>query len=88
VRSTPGWQPDRGIVGPELCISPAGIFDFPAPDHRMRLIHHRPGWTPDEIAKATGFELIGLKDSTPVEMPAAAEIETLRTRIDPEGNLR
>ena len=86
VRSTPGWGgPEQG---PECCISPAGVFDFPSPDRRMRLRHTRPGWSASDVQAATGFALAGLQDATPVEQPDEADLELLRTRIDPEGRLR
>jgi glutaconate CoA-transferase, subunit B len=90
LRSTAGWHRASGDKsrGPRLCISPAGVFDFPAPRRRMRLVHHRPGWTPETVQAATGFELDGLDTATPVPAPTDAELGVLRERVDPEGALR
>ena len=85
VASTPGWRRENG---PLLCISPAGIFDFPGPDHEMRLVHTRPGWTAETVQERTGFPLGGLADATPIDPPTAEEIAILRGRVDREGVLR
>lgn len=84
VRSTPGWAAGKG---PLRCISPAGVFDFPAPDHRMRLLHVRAGWTAERVQEATGFALAGLEAATKVPPPTETELEGLRARVDPEGVL-
>lgn len=91
VVSAPGWgagsrRPQSG--GPIRCISPAGVFDFPAPGHRMRLLDLRPGWTVDQVRAATGFELDVAAQLSPVLPPTPEELTALRTRIDPEGRLR
>jgi acyl CoA:acetate/3-ketoacid CoA transferase beta subunit len=74
--------------GPEFCISPAGVFDFPAGSRRMRLVHFREGWTPKSVQEATGFPLEGLETSTPLPEPPAAELADLRRLGDPAGALR
>jgi glutaconate CoA-transferase, subunit B len=90
VVSAHGWHAEdpRAPAGPMLCLSPAGLFDFPAPDRRMRLLHTRPGWTPREVQQATGFPLAGLREATPLPAPTAEELEVLRGRVDREGRLR
>jgi acyl CoA:acetate/3-ketoacid CoA transferase beta subunit len=90
VVSAPGHDPDDpdAPAGPILCISPAGIFDFPAPAKRMRLLHRREGWPPARVAEATGFEVAGLDTATPMPQPSLAELELLRGRVDRDGALR
>jgi glutaconate CoA-transferase subunit B len=90
VISAPGHDPDdpTAPAGPILCISPAGVFDFPAPERRMRLLHSREGWPAERVAAATGFELSGFDSATPMPAPTDEELTLLRTRVDPEGVLR
>jgi glutaconate CoA-transferase subunit B len=68
--------------GPEICVSPAGVFDFPAPERRMRLRELRPGWDVERVRAETGFELDVADDVAPVADPADEELRVLRTRID------
>jgi glutaconate CoA-transferase subunit B len=74
--------------GPELCLSPAGIFDFPAPLHQMRLVGLRAGWSVKRVREMTGF---ALHESTPVAAvvpPSETELRILRSKVDPDGTLR
>jgi glutaconate CoA-transferase subunit B len=88
--SAHGWHPEDPLAasGPELCLSPAGLFDFPAPERRMRLLHTRPGWSAAEAQAATGFPLGGLEEATPLPGPEVGELEALRKCVDPDGRLR
>jgi glutaconate CoA-transferase subunit B len=88
--SAHGWRPDDPLAasGPDLCLSPAGLFDFPAPERTMRLLHTRPGWSAAEAQAATGFPLAGLEDATPLPEPEPGELAALRERVDQDGRLR
>jgi glutaconate CoA-transferase subunit B len=68
--------------GPEICVSPAGVFDFPGPERRMRLRELRPGWDVERVRAETGFELEVAADVAPVPDPTEEELLVLRTRID------
>jgi glutaconate CoA-transferase subunit B len=68
--------------GPEICVSPAGVFDFPAPGRRLRLRELRPGWDVERVQAETGFELDVAADVGPVAAPSEEELRVLRTRID------
>lgn len=85
IASTPGWRGARD--GPVRCLSPAGVFDFRAPERQMRLLYVRPGWTVEEVQAATGFPLAGLEDASALPVPGDDELEALRTLVDPEGVL-
>jgi glutaconate CoA-transferase subunit B len=85
VVSAPGWNGERG---PTRCFSPAGVFDFEGPGHRMRLVHTRPGWTPEAVQQATGFALAGLDSATRLPDPDAEVVAVLRGRVDAEGLLQ
>jgi glutaconate CoA-transferase subunit B len=87
--SAHGWSTRRAAApGPELCISSAGVFDFPPPERQMRLLHWRRGWSPERVQEETGFPLAGLDTATLLPPPDAAELRTLRERVDREGVLR
>jgi glutaconate CoA-transferase subunit B len=90
VVSAHGWRPGDSLAasGPDLCLSPAGLFDFPAPERRMRLLHTRPGWSAAEAQAATGFPLDGLDEATPLPEPEPKALQALRERVDPDGRLR
>jgi hypothetical protein len=50
---------------------------------RLRSVH--PGVTVDEVAAATGFELVVPADVAESRAPSEAELALIRTVIDPEG---
>lgn len=67
-------------------VSNLGVFDFQTPDNRMRLVSAHPGVELNEIVESTGFELVLPQGDVPRSRePSAAELELLRTRIDPRG---
>jgi glutaconate CoA-transferase, subunit B len=90
VVSAPGHDPGdpTAPAGPDLCISPAGVFDFPAPDRQMRLLHSREGWPAERVAAETGFPVAGLGTATPMPQPSAEDLALLRERVDRDGVLR
>jgi acyl CoA:acetate/3-ketoacid CoA transferase beta subunit len=75
-------------AGPVLCLSPAGVFDFPTPTRQMRLVHYREGWPPERVAAETGFDLDGLETATPLPAPEPDRLAVLRERVDVDGVLR
>jgi acyl CoA:acetate/3-ketoacid CoA transferase beta subunit len=65
-------------------VSNLGTFDFDTPDHRMRLRSLHPGVTVDEVAAATGFELV-VPDQVPQSrLPTPDELRMLDEAIDPQ----
>jgi len=66
-------------------VSNLGVFDFVTDDHRMRLVSVHPGVTVDEVRAATGFELVVPADVAVTRPPSEAELELIRTVIDPTG---
>ncbi len=64
-------------------VSNLGVFDFQTPDHRMRLRSVHPGVTVDDVIRATGFELAIDGAVPPTRSPTTAELELIRTVIDP-----
>ncbi|MEZ4375770.1 MAG: hypothetical protein R3B07_33495 [Polyangiaceae bacterium] len=52
----------------------------------MRLVSAHPGVKVSEIVESTGFELVLPQGDVPrSRQPSDAELELLRTRIDPRG---
>lgn len=74
--------------GPEVCVTPLGVFDFPGPEHRMRLRSVHQGVSTDEIERRTGFPVVPDETRPTTPEPSADEIEALRTYVDPKGALR
>ncbi|NEB01582.1 CoA-transferase [Streptomyces sp. SID13726] len=68
-------------------VSDLGVFDFATPDRSMRLASLHPGVTVEQVAEATGFELV-VPDEVPcTREPTARELELIREVLDP-GNAR
>jgi acyl CoA:acetate/3-ketoacid CoA transferase beta subunit len=66
-------------------VSDLGVFDFETPDRVMRLRSVHPGVTVEEVAEATGFDLVVPSDVPETRMPTPAELELIRTVLDPGG---
>lgn len=77
-------------------ISNLGVFDFSTADQTMartmRLVSVHPGVTVDEVVRATGFALtfaaLGPDTVPETRLPTAAELELIRTVLDPRGLAR
>ena len=76
------------VPGPESCLTPAGIFDFPPPLHQMRLLALRPGWSVKRVRAMTGFPLHEKVPVAAVVPPTETELRILRSIVDPDGSLR
>jgi acyl CoA:acetate/3-ketoacid CoA transferase beta subunit len=59
------------------------VLDFESPDHRMRLRSVHPGVTVDEVAAATGFDLVIPGDVPESRLPTDDELQLIRDVIDP-----
>jgi acyl CoA:acetate/3-ketoacid CoA transferase beta subunit len=66
-------------------VSNLAVFDFETPDHRMRLRSVHPGVTVDEVAEATGFELVVPGEVPTSRVPTPDELDLLEQVIDPDG---
>ena len=66
-------------------VSNLGVFDFETPDRVMRLRSRHPGVTVDEIAAATGFELVIPPEAPETRLPTPEELDLIRTVLDPRG---
>jgi len=51
----------------------------------MRLVSVHPGVTVDQVRSATGFELEVPAEVPATREPSAAELELIRSVIDPDG---
>ncbi len=61
------------------------VLDWESPDRRMRLRSVHPGVTVEEVVAATGFELVIDGDVPDSRLPTDAELDLMRTVIDPSG---
>ena len=66
-------------------VSNLGVFDFDTPDHAMRLVSVHPGVEVEEVAEATGFELVIPNDVPETREPSDEELRIIREVLDPEG---
>jgi glutaconate CoA-transferase, subunit B len=74
--------------GPQLLISPLGVFDFTPDEHRMRLRSVHAWSSIEEVRARTGFDL-AVEGPVPVTAaPDARELTILRERVDRTGVLR
>jgi glutaconate CoA-transferase subunit B len=75
-------------AGPQLCVTPLGVFDFPPPGRTLTTRSLMPGLGFADVDAATGFA-VGRGSAEPqvLEPPSADELELLRT-LDPDGLLR
>ena len=71
--------------GPALVITPLCVFDFDLESGRMRVKSVHDGVDPAEVRASTGFELGDLSDVPVTPAPGPADLEILRTRVDPRG---
>jgi acyl CoA:acetate/3-ketoacid CoA transferase beta subunit len=67
-------------------VSNLAVLDFGGPGHRMRLVSVHPGVSVADVLAATGFDLAAADQVPSTRWPAAAELELIRTVIDPGGS--
>jgi len=74
--------------GPQLLISPLGVFDFTPDEHRMRLRSLHAWSSLEEVRASTGFDLV-VEDHVPTTAgPDPEELRILREHVDRTGVLR
>lgn len=72
--------------GPVVCVTPLVTFDFDANKNmQVRSIH--PGVSREQVIENTGFALDQSQDWAITLLPTAEELSTLRTAVDPTGEL-
>jgi len=62
-----------------------GVFDFASADRTMRLVSLHPGVHVADVQAATGFDLAIAGEVSRTREPSAAELDLIRTVIDPGG---
>ena len=78
----------NGREGPRYVWTPIAVMDFTEDEHRMRICTVHPGYTVADVVANTGFELV-IPDNVPQTVaPTDYELEMLRTKVDPDGQLR
>jgi acyl CoA:acetate/3-ketoacid CoA transferase beta subunit len=76
---------DRGAYELRVVVTNLAVLDFGTPEHTMRLRSVHPGVEVADVLAATGFPL-AVPDEVPVtRAPTAAELDLIRTRLDPDG---
>jgi acyl CoA:acetate/3-ketoacid CoA transferase beta subunit len=64
-------------------VSNLGVFDFETPERVMRIRSLHPGVSVDDVAAATGFELLATDDVATSRLPTDEELDLLRRVLDP-----
>jgi acyl CoA:acetate/3-ketoacid CoA transferase beta subunit len=84
-----GYGPDpfpAGAAVPGVVVSDLGVFDFDPVTTRMRIVSLHPGVTFERLQRQTGFQWSPLEgDIAVTPAPSDAELECIRTVIDPAG---
>ena len=76
---------DRGACELRVVVTNLAVLDFKTPERVMRLRSVHPGVEVADVLAATGFPL-AVPDQVPVtRLPTAAELDLIRTRLDPGG---
>ena len=76
---------DRGACELRVVVTNLAVLDFATPERVMRLRSVHPGVEVADVLAATGFPL-AVPDPVPVtRTPTAAELDLIRTRLDPAG---
>lgn len=93
----PGWlrggDSRRAVLGeqsngPARVFTPLCVMDFHETSHAMRLVSVHPGYTAEDVARHTGFELIIPGEVPQTRPPTGHELFLLRNFIDRGGVLR
>ncbi|HEX2318501.1 MAG TPA: CoA-transferase [Streptosporangiaceae bacterium] len=66
-------------------VSNLGVFSFASADRTMRLVSVHPGVHVADVQAATGFDLAIAGEVSRTREPSAAELDLIRTVIDPGG---
>jgi acyl CoA:acetate/3-ketoacid CoA transferase beta subunit len=80
---------DRGDPGPwdlRVVVTNLAVLDFAGPGHTMRLRSVHPGVEVADVVAATGFPLQVPEEVPPTRPPTPAELNLIRTRLDPGGS--
>jgi len=83
--SGPGAREKAGLppgTGPYRVVTNLALMDFSPDTRRMRLIATHPGVKPEDVVKATGFELLVAREVTTNPEPTEKELRLLREEID------
>ena len=76
---------DRGACELRVVVTNLAVLDFGTAERTMRLRSVHPGVEVGDVVAATGFPLV-IPDEVPVtRSPTAAELDLIRTRLDPGG---
>ena len=76
---------DRGVCELRVVVTNLAVLDFGTAERTMRLRSVHPGVQVGDVLAATGFPLV-IPDQVPVtRTPTAAELDLIRTRLDPGG---
>jgi acyl CoA:acetate/3-ketoacid CoA transferase beta subunit len=76
---------DRGACEVRVVVTNLAVLDFGTPGREMRVRSVHPGVEVGEVVAATGFPLAVPGEVPVTRLPTAAELDLIRTRLDPDG---
>jgi glutaconate CoA-transferase subunit B len=89
--TSPGWldggtsRQRAGLIrgGPSAVVTTMAVLRFRPDTKAIYLASYHPGLTPQDVSKATGFEL-DIEGATETPIPTRKELQILREYVDPE----
>ena len=76
---------DRGACEVRMVVTNLAVLDFGGKERVMGVRSVHPGVEVGEVIAATGFPLAGPEEVPVTRWPTAAELDLIRTRLDPGG---
>jgi acyl CoA:acetate/3-ketoacid CoA transferase beta subunit len=76
---------DRGACELRVVVTNLAVLDFGTAERTMRLRSVHPEVEVSEVVAATGFPLTIPREVPVTRAPTAAELDLIRTRLDPTG---
>jgi acyl CoA:acetate/3-ketoacid CoA transferase beta subunit len=84
----PGAREKAGLAwgtGPYRVITQLGVYGFESKSKKMKLVAVHPGVTVEEILDNSSFDIIIPEKFATSPEPPEADLEALRTQVDPTG---
>ncbi len=78
-------NPAFRFTGVYRVVSNLGVFDFGGPGATMRALSLHPGVTPEDVREKTSFEVDGLDEANPTQLPTDDQLHLIREVIDPKA---
>jgi glutaconate CoA-transferase subunit B len=74
--------------GPDVVVTDRALFSFENEDREMMLVQYAPGESVDSIRAEVGWPLRVSSELAEMKPPESAELEIIRSQLDPDGLYR